>query len=108
LRERREFQANGIQRSLPGNASSLRERLSARKLNHAGNSFGVVTDSVGCATVTPQLGQGSSTLIEWADQALYRAKSRGRNQVCVADEELASAERQNAVSIRAAKVSKVS
>jgi diguanylate cyclase (GGDEF)-like protein/PAS domain S-box-containing protein len=89
-------------------ANSLCEALRARKLTHAGSPMGIVTVSVGCATVTPQLGQGSSVLIEQADQALYRAKGSGRNRVCIAEEVSASPERRTAVSIRKVKINKVS
>ncbi len=89
-------------------ANALCETLYARKMAHMGSPIGVVTVSAGCATVTPQLGQSSSTLIERADQALYRAKRNGRNQVCSADEEVRSAEQQKTVSIRKGKVNKAS
>jgi diguanylate cyclase (GGDEF)-like protein/PAS domain S-box-containing protein len=89
-------------------ANVLCEKLRARQLTHAGNPFGVVTVSVGCVTMTPQLGQSSSILIERADRALYRAKGSGRNQVCIAGEEPASTERRKTASIRHAKVNKAS
>ncbi len=89
-------------------ANALCETLYARRIAHVGNPIGVVTVSAGCATVTPQLGQTFSTLIERADQALYRAKRSGRNQVCSAEEEPLSAEQQKTVSIRNAMVNKAS
>ena len=89
-------------------ANTLCEALRTRKLTHAGNPVGVVTVSVGCATVTPQLGQGSAALIEQADQALYQAKRSGRNRVCIAEQAAAPTERRKTVSIRKVKVNKVS
>ena len=42
-----------------------------------------VTISVGCATVIPKLGDPVETLIQIADQALYKAKRNGRDQLHV-------------------------
>jgi diguanylate cyclase (GGDEF)-like protein/PAS domain S-box-containing protein len=56
--------------------------MQSRQLPHAGNPSGVVTVSIGCATLVPQFGQHADALIELADQALYRAKRSGRNQAC--------------------------
>ncbi len=63
-------------------ANSICENLRARKLPHAGNPNGFMTASIGCATVKPQVGKNPAWLIEAADQALYKAKRSGRNQVC--------------------------
>ncbi len=60
-----------------------------RELAHSANPVGVVTVSIGCATLIPQQGQHVATLIDCADQALYEAKNTGRNRAvayrCTAD-----------------------
>jgi diguanylate cyclase (GGDEF)-like protein len=60
-----------------------------RELAHSANPVGVVTVSIGCATLIPQQGQHVATLIDCADQALYEAKNAGRNRAvafrCTAD-----------------------
>lgn len=41
-----------------------------------------LTISVGCATVIPKSGAEASALLQIADDALYEAKRRGRDQLC--------------------------
>ncbi len=53
-----------------------------RQLPHQKNPPGVVTVSVGCATLVPQFGQHVDALIDRADQALYQAKRGGRDRAC--------------------------
>jgi diguanylate cyclase (GGDEF)-like protein/PAS domain S-box-containing protein len=65
-------------------AEQIRRAVEMLGLPHTGNPCGVVTVSVGCAT--KMLGHDSvaTMLVDVADQALYQAKSAGRNRVEVA------------------------
>jgi diguanylate cyclase (GGDEF)-like protein/PAS domain S-box-containing protein len=62
-------------------ANEICEGLRRRRLEHSANPFGVLTISVGCASMVPSLGQHAVNLIELADEALYATKRNGRNQV---------------------------
>jgi len=65
-------------------ADLIRAALEGRMIEHSANKpWGVVTASLGVATLAPMPGDAvkSADLIELADQALYRAKRSGRNKV---------------------------
>jgi diguanylate cyclase (GGDEF)-like protein len=66
-------------------AQDICDAMRSRKLEHTGNPFGIVTVSIGCATMVPSFGQHGQSLVELADQALYMAKNTGRNRVCVTE-----------------------
>jgi diguanylate cyclase (GGDEF)-like protein len=62
-------------------AERIRQAVADRHIPHLPYHPGIVTISMGVATIHPT-GEGNETmLIEKADQALYQAKKEGRNQV---------------------------
>ncbi|MBD0272760.1 MAG: diguanylate cyclase, partial [Acetobacteraceae bacterium] len=67
-------------------AERLRTRMEARGVPHAANlPWGVVTASIGVATVRPAGAEpDTDNLLRAADAALYRAKAEGRNRVGLA------------------------
>jgi diguanylate cyclase (GGDEF)-like protein/PAS domain S-box-containing protein len=65
-------------------AEQIRRAVEVCGLPHSGNPHGMVTVSIGCATQTLSHDSDSTSLIEAADQAMYQAKSAGRNRVEVA------------------------
>jgi diguanylate cyclase (GGDEF)-like protein/PAS domain S-box-containing protein len=63
-------------------AEQIRADMAARLIPHASNlPAGHVTLSLGLAFVAPETGLCQDAIYELADQALYRAKHKGRNTV---------------------------
>lgn len=62
-------------------AERLLDAVRQLELAHLGSAHGVVTVSIGQATVVPSADARSIELLAAADQALYRAKAAGRNRV---------------------------
>jgi diguanylate cyclase (GGDEF)-like protein len=65
-------------------AERLRKGVLTLEVTHSGNSHGVVTVSVGCATMIPGEHSSATEMVAAADSALYAAKGAGRNCVQVA------------------------
>ncbi len=65
-------------------AERVREAVAGAAMPHRGGPAGVVTVSIGVAAQLVYDDDTPETLLHAADQALYRAKHRGRNQVVVA------------------------
>jgi diguanylate cyclase (GGDEF)-like protein len=63
-------------------AELLRAAISGQQLRFNGVGLGAITASFGVAAY-PMHGATSESLLRNADEALYEAKRRGRNQVCV-------------------------
>ena len=64
-------------------AEILRSDLTRLTVDHAGQSVGKVTLSIGIA-VAPEHGTGGTELLRVADASLYRAKAEGRDRVVAA------------------------
>ena len=69
-------------------AEQIRHAVELRQIPHESTPHGVVTLSIGCATMVPQMQMHCSQLIERADDALYLAKAAGRNCIKTASMDL--------------------
>jgi diguanylate cyclase (GGDEF)-like protein len=67
-------------------AERVRRGVLVAQIPHGGSRFGVVTLSVGAASLRPQDGGSAEQLVELADRALYVAKRKGRNKVWIASD----------------------
>ncbi len=66
-------------------AERMRMSLVEAAIAHDGNTDGIVTVSIGVASLVPGRGLEPRELIALADEALYRAKEDGRNRVVVVE-----------------------
>jgi len=62
-------------------AEACRSHLEALAIEHLDAAGGVVTMSIGVATLVPPLDAGAEQLVAAADEAMYEAKNGGRNRV---------------------------
>lgn len=65
-------------------AEAIRRAVAALDIEHVESPYGRVTVSIGTATSSGARGMSAETLVKLADEALYLAKSGGRNRVCEA------------------------
>ena len=64
-------------------AEKIRLAIEGLGIPHAGSASGVVTISIGAATLVPTVSEPVTKLIEAADVGLYQAKRDGKNQVAM-------------------------
>lgn len=68
-------------------AEHIRKSVETLAIEHRGSRVGpVLTVSIGLAVVAPELRRAPGGALQLADEALYRAKSKGRNRIEIMDE----------------------
>ena len=67
-------------------AQMVLSAVAACAIPHRGSPYGCVTVSMGCATMYATLDNSVKDLLKTADDAMYRAKSNGRNQMQISAE----------------------
>ncbi|KQV88748.1 diguanylate cyclase [Massilia sp. Root351] len=67
-----------------GVAQDICAELAKLAIPHEDSPFGVVTISIGVAVLAPNDENTAEALVQLADQAMYRAKEKGRNQALLA------------------------
>jgi diguanylate cyclase (GGDEF)-like protein len=67
-----------------GVAQDICAELARLAIPHEDSPFGVVTISIGVAVLAPNDDNTAEALVALADQAMYRAKEKGRNQALLA------------------------
>jgi len=67
-----------------GVAQDICAELAKLAIPHEDSPFGVVTISIGVAVLAPNDDNTAEALVQLADQAMYRAKEKGRNQALLA------------------------
>lgn len=65
-------------------AEAMAEEVRKLGLPHDECAYGVLTVSVGVASVVPEADEGTETLLEAVEAALQQAKTSGRDRVCSA------------------------
>jgi two-component system, chemotaxis family, response regulator WspR len=66
-------------------ANACRAHMEMLAIDNPGADRGIVTLSIGVASVLPCPDITAEHLVERADKALYAAKAGGRNRVCKAE-----------------------
>jgi len=63
-------------------AEKIRHAIQQLAIPHAATDIGILTGSIGVASINGGGSPGGTSLLENADRALYAAKRAGRNRVC--------------------------